>query len=375
VSEEQKQTAPKTGPGKGLVLLVVVALAVAAVLATKLYDRRQALEETIVTAPKTETPAGQTAGMPLFAPKAENGTDETAPLGVTGSNADADTSGDIRGGTASVTMRAAAPATDRVLTPDFVSDLAAFLARAYHPAGTRDNTGNRGLTTMTFKRLNMRYGVDLTGLDVDARDSATGRNQALSHLMSPIVLRLAFDILSDPFVHELADQGARQQRAFQNGGAYAKRPLRDAQVREMLKIHASLVADAGKIFRTFASRPDLLTAMRRYFQAAADVNAAYGKYADREAVGAPQKELDAISVEIKNTIQAREKMRVGLMQGATPRSGSLLSEGDVLDIAAWIYRRIKANPEAINAVGAIASLSKELADKLNAYAYPPAENS
>lgn len=363
-------TAPKSGPGKGLVILVIAAIAAVGTLGYKLYEKRQALDETVVEAPAADTPAEQKSDLPLFAPRPEESTDQAAQPDST---ALADVGEEMPAPTGSVTMRAADPASDRVLTRAFVRDLAAFLARAYHPAGTRDNLSNRGVTTMTFKRLNMRYGVDLTGLDVDAKDSAIGRDQALSHLMSPIVLRLAFDILADPFVEELAAQAANQSREFTNGSGYAARTLRDGHVREMLKLHAALVNDAGKIFRTYASRPNLVSAMRRYFQAVEAVNAAYGKYADREAVSAPQAELDAISVEIQNAIKTRDTMRANLMKGAAPGSGSMLTDGDALDIAAWIYRRLKHDPESINAIGALASLSTELSQKLNDYVYPAAQ--
>ena len=361
--------APKSGPNKVLVILVVAALVAVAGLGYKLYQKRQALEETTVQPPASaEAPQQRQSDLPAFAPRPD--APPMQPEGTTiapvpGSDEEAESD------SASVTMRVATPATDRVMTPAFIKDLASFLATAYHPAATRHNAGNRGMTTMTFKRVNMRYGVDLTGLDVDRKDTAKGRGEALSHLMSPIVMRLAFDLFSDSFVEELAAQAASQSREFSNGGSFATRKLRDGHVREMLKLYAAQVRDAGKMFQAYASRPDLVAAMRRYFEAAEAVNAAYGKYADREAVGAPQKELDAISVEIQNTIKTRDAMRAGLVKGAAPAPGSQLTKADALDIAAWIYRRLKRDPEAINAIGAIASLSKELADKLDAYVYPP----
>lgn len=365
MSKEHRPAHAGSGSNKLLVVLVLAALAVAIFLGVKYFQRRQALEETAVAPPAAATQpgnaAGQGADLPLFAPRAGQ---DAAPA------PEASQTADENEGAPSVTMRAAAPATDRVLTTDFVHDLAAFLASAYQPAHSEDNAGNRGLTTMTFKRLNMRYGVDLTGLDVDRRNAAKGRREALEHLMSPIVLRLAFDIFSQPFADELAAEGARQTRSFKSGDGYAEHALSAGQVREMLRLYASLSADVGNTFQAFASRPDLVQAASRYFQAAGAVNAAYGKYADREAAGAPQAELDAISVEVRDAIQARERMRAALLKDAAPRPGSLLAEADVLDIAAWTYRRLSRDPEAINAVGAMASLSGELAQKLNAYVYP-----
>lgn len=354
--------ATATGSSKIAILLVMAALAVAAVLAFKFIQKQQALDEVTVGSGEASPGKGMLE-LPMFAPKpdpAASGqegaaTTQTAPS------------------PSSVTMSAAPaePRTDRVLSDDFIRDLAGVLAAHYQPAGTRTNLGNRGVVTLTFKKLNMRYGTELTGLKVDSQDVVTARKQALEHLFSPIVLRLVFDIFSQPLIDELMVQGAAQQREFKSGNTYVTRPITSAQVREMLKLYTALVADTGKTFEAFASRPDLTTALNRYFEASARVNAAYGKYSDREAVEAPQDELDDISLEIKNAIQAREQARAGLLTGIRLGPGSTLAESDVIDIAAWVHRRLASDADAMNAVGAIASLTKEFAARLGETTYSP----
>lgn len=365
-STETRPAASGSGSKKLLILLVIAALTVAAVLAVKTMQRRQTMDEVAVGSGETRKDSGA-LDLPLFAPKPDPAAESAEPEAPAGEQPAAN------GGSASVTMSAspAEPHSDRVLTPDFVRDLARLLAANYHPAHTLDNPSNRGITRLTFKKLNMRYGTELTGMKVDSQDAPAGRNQALSHLFSPIVLRLAFDIFSQPLVDELLVQAAQQKRSFKDGSSYVQRPLTDGQIREMLSIYAALVADAGRAFQAFASRPDLTTALNRYSDASSRVNAAYARYADREAVGAPQEELDAISLEIKNAIQAREKMRAGLLTGIRTGTGSMLAESDVMDIASWIHRRLAADPDAMNAVGAIASLSTELSQRLTETRYPP----
>ncbi|WP_028588388.1 hypothetical protein [Desulfocurvus vexinensis] len=269
--------------------------------------------------------------------------------------------------TPSVTMQAAAPRTDKVLTLDFIEDLAAYLAAAYQPGGSSENLGSSGLTTATFRKVNMRYGVELHGLDVDHANPQAGRRQALDHLMSPIVLRLAYDLLAEDLLRAMARAGAGQTRQFATSGGFAERPLTPAQVREMFDLYAARTRDIGRTFQTYASRPELVQLMDRYFQVARRVNAAYARYADREATGAPEQELDAISLEIKAGITEREALRRELLRGSIPASGLSISEGEVLDIAAWVSRRLAADPEAINAVGALASLSQELAEAMQRF--------
>jgi len=354
------------GSRKVLILLVIAALALAGVLAVKTFQKRQALEETVVGSGQTQTKDKGGLQLPLFAPQP----DPAAP------GAEAPTapqaSDDAAPQAPSVTMQAAPaePRTDRVLTRAFVRDLAALMTAGYLPAHSQGNEGNRGVIRLTFKKLNMRYGTELTGLNVNSDEPAKGRREALDHLMSPIVLRLAFDIFSQPLVDELTSQAAAQKRFFQTKKGLAERPLTDAHVREMLSLYAAYVGDVGKAFEAFASRPDLTTALNRYFEASARVNAAYAHYSDREAVGAPQDELDAISAEIKNAIQARESMRQGLLKGIKFGPGSMLAESDMIDIASWIHRRLKADPDAMNAIGAIASLSGEFSGMLAKTTYP-----
>ncbi len=269
--------------------------------------------------------------------------------------------------TPSVTMQAAAPRTDKVLTLDFIEDLAAYLAGAYQPGGSDGNQGSSGLTTVTFRKLNMRYGVELRGLDVDRDNPPAGRRQALDHLMSPIVLRLAYDLLAQDLLDALARAGAAQTRVFAVPGGSQERPLAPAQLREMFDIYAAKVRDTGRTFQAFASREDLVRLMDRYFQVMRTVNASYARYADLEAAGAAEGELDALSLEIKSAINEREALRRELLRGARPAGGSGLADADVLDIAAWVARRLAADPEAINAVGALASLCRELAETMQRY--------
>ncbi len=349
MSEQETPREEKGKPGgKALLALLVVAAAAAAFY---FYTAEKPQEQPAPVAEQAQ-PERRAPELPAFAPRPEAEADNATAQPPAAPQAEA---------TPSVSMRAAEPQTDRVMTPDFIADLAEYLAAGYHPAGTVDNPSQAPMSTVTFKKLNMRYGVDLYGLDVAGMDPAVGRKQALDHLMSPIVLRLAYGLYGERLVQALTDAGLRQTRAF-NGG---ERALSQAEVGRMLALYAALTRDVGRTFEIFASRRELVTLMNRYFQAVRGVNQAYADYADREAAGAPDKELDAISVDIKKAITYRESLRRELLRGAMPAKGSHLTEGDVLDIASWVSRRLTADPDAINAVGALAIISRELAQALD----------
>lgn len=270
----------------------------------------------------------------------------------------------------------ASPPEDSVVKPEFLSDLAAVLAQTYHPAGTRHNPGARPMTTAGFRKLNMRYGVELIGLAHASPDLEQARPAVFDYLLNPIVLRAVFDLYADRFVSGLAEAGRSQEREFgSEAKGFAARPLSDAETAEMLRLYARQARDLGTCFRAFAERRDLSTAVARMMEAAQRVSAAYAAYKDQEAQNAPRQAREAQAEEIKRSIAERERLRQGLLAGIMPGGNAAkafsLSEGDVLDVSGWVYRRLRVSPERINALGAMASLLPELAARLEAAAEAP----
>ncbi len=254
-----------------------------------------------------------------------------------------------------------------VVQPDFVTDLAGYVTAHYHPAGTTDNQGRHGISTLTFKALNMRYGTRLTGLTHEDPDRQAARQEIFTALMHPLVLRVVFDLYADEFVSALEAQARAQSRDFITASGAQSRPLDDAHVAELLRITADQTRRYGALFESFARRPDMADGVVRYFEAARRVNEAYAAFADAEAAGAGTKILDATAETIKQSIKERERLKASVLAALRPRDGGL-SDGEVLDVATWITRRLQGHPGRINSIGAIASLSGELADKLEAAA-------
>ncbi len=267
---------------------------------------------------------------------------------------------------ANATAQAPLPEPDKVVTPDFIKNLARFTASCYHPAGTRHNKGKVGLTTCTFKKLNMRYGVRLTGLAHESPDTEAAREEIFAYAFNPITLRLIYNIYAQDFTRALAEAVQDQTREFLSGsGKYVEAGLGPEHAAEMLGIHARLAADTARCFQYFARKPDLVSTMAKYFKAAQEVLETYGEYAALEAEDADPKALDKVSEKIKQAIMAREKIKNSIISGVRPKAEPFsLSEGDVLDMAAWVYRRVSGHPERINAVGAVASLLLELAEDM-----------
>lgn len=259
------------------------------------------------------------------------------------------------------------PAGDEVVQADFVTDLALYAASRYHPAGTRDNDSKTGRSTLTFKSLNMRYGTELTGLSHEDKDLEAAREEIFTALMHPIILRVVFNLYADDFVAALAAEAQAQERDFKAGAGFETRHLSKAQASELLRITARQCRDTGAVFQAFAQRPELADSVTRYFDASARVNEAYAEFADAQAAGMDTKALDAAAEAIKQSIKERERLKEAVLAGLRTKNHGL-SDGQTMDIATWITRRVRGHSERINSIGAIASLSTELADKLEAAA-------
>jgi len=253
-----------------------------------------------------------------------------------------------------------------LVTPQFVLDLARYAASNYHPAGTRHNAEDQGVLTLSFKKLNMRYGVTMTGLDVDTRDVESARDTIFGLILNPIVLRTIYNLYQDDFIAALAQETQSQTRLFRTAsGDYAVRPMQPVHTAEMFELLAHMTRDVGLVFRSFAANPGLVGVMAEYQDARQRVHAAYGEFASLEAQGKSGEALNRVSDEIRDAIITREGLRSAVLAKIVPQEEDFaLSDGDVMDIAAWIHRRVSPDIERMPSMGALASLFLEFSEAL-----------
>lgn len=253
-----------------------------------------------------------------------------------------------------------------LVTPRFILDLARYAVSNYHPAGTRHNDRKSGIATLSFKKLNMRYGVNLTGLDVDARDVDKARSTVFELILNPVVLNAIYKFYADDFVDALIQEGRTQTRSFRTkGGGFEERPMEPGQVREMLALYAKMAGDTAMVFRSFSSNPGLVQTMADYFASVARVHAAYEEFAALEAQGRTGEALSRVSVEIRDAIMAREALKSEILKKTTPSERSFgLSDGEVMDIASWIYRRVSNDAGRLSSIGSIATIFLDFSGEL-----------
>jgi len=258
------------------------------------------------------------------------------------------------------------PQTDRLVRPAFIQDLASMCLKSYLPPHSMGNATRSPLSTLSFKKLNMHYGVDMTGLETGTRDVMKARDAVFSYLLTPRIMSTVYSIYADSFVQELSEQATHSYYDFTPGGAAIESRVMNAkECQQMREYYAELVREVGATFTALGSHEELPETMRRYRKASKRVTEAYIAFADLEAQGASSKRLDNLSQEIKQALGEREHMKsVILSMAPDADSRSLLAHSDILDIANWIARRFKGTTNALPAIQTIGTLSQQLAGKL-----------
>lgn len=327
-------------------------------------DNTSQEEEIHITTQEPEQPAPSSASSPDFSvppaptPQADKDSNMQTPDSDTAMDQHTDSMAQM---TPQKTIPALTP--DIPVTKDFITDLALYAATAYHPARTRTNPTDQPIINLGFKQLNMRYGVHLTGLDHMAEDKIEARKKLLDVMMSPTILNIAHTMYAQAFIRELLKQAKLQTRDFRQGNTVTTRTLNTAQVHEMVHLYATKIHDSGACFSAVASHPTLLKTMNQYFHAVQQADEAFIAYHEAEAAGAGTQELETLAKEIKKTILAKEYLQANILIWGNPKTSSL-SQGEVLEIASWVYRRIQERPDNIAAIKSIAHLADKLAGSL-----------
>ncbi len=255
--------------------------------------------------------------------------------------------------------RAALPKTmeDAVVRLAFVDDLAAFLAENYWPRGTHPSAGKGGITTVSVKWANLRYGGELQGMRRGG-DLAEARASVLRYVLQPSMLEGLYGLYMDRFMAGLA-VAADARKVGQPG---RERSLTAAEKKEILQIYAArsrglgaaiaaYVADAGmrgRVESFHAAENAALEASRAYMESA-------GIYENAQEEGKPSG-LEAIRARMERdagiyqrSIQTREGAREDLVRAMKGGAARTLGDDTLVFVASWLYRRVQGNPEALRA--------------------------
>ena len=252
-------------------------------------------------------------------------------------------------------------AHDPVVTPHFVSELAAWLANSYKPAAKGDGLGK---SAVTLRSANARFSLS-PALRSAERDALKGRSAILRYVYSPGMLEALYRMYGPALLAELEDAARSGRRSFDQ-----------AQTAAMFRLYSGKLASVASSLEA-ASRLDIPAMVKPIRQAAAQEEAASEAFAKAYAAHSEAREagnreaMDRHSARMVQSIREasqadarKERVRQNVVHALKQNmTGTPLSDADLIFLAEWLERR-KASKEAVSASASICRrLSAEMAAK------------
>ena len=252
-------------------------------------------------------------------------------------------------------------AHDPVVTPHFVSELAAWLANSYKPAAKGDGLGK---SAVTLRSANARFSLS-PALRSAERDALKGRSAILRYVYSPGMLEALYRMYGPALLAELEDAARSGRRSFDQ-----------VQTAAMFRLYSGKLASVASALEA-ASRLDVPAMVKPIRQAAAQEEAASEAFAKAYAAHSEAREagnreaMDRHSARMVQSIREasqadarKERFRQNVVHALKQNmTGTPLSDADLIFLAEWLERR-KASKEAVSASASICRrLSAEMAAK------------
>jgi len=261
------------------------------------------------------------AQMPLNATEPVNGTDDNA----TGT------------GNATATVYPA----DDIVRHDFVEDVSAYLVSRYLPAGTKNNPGAQGRFDLNVKSLNIRYGVDFNGLEVDPADTLGARKIVFNHVLKAPILDFLHAAYTPLFLDSLERSLQSVTHTLPSGQMAV---ISEEQRKEMLSLLAIRLKSIGKTVSAVARADSIRPLVTKYLEDMESVSQAHLAFWNVPEDASISARTEA-SARIKTTIQTREISRQRLLQAivsaANPQG---MDASELIYLAQWVYRRGQEDP-------------------------------
>ena len=276
------------------------------------------------------------------------------------------------------------------VTPYFIQDLASYVVENYHPAGTVDNTSSEGISSINFKSLNARYGLELIGMRYSSNTLQAARNEILSYIMRPEVLNSLYNLYAEKFITEVVRQARSAEKRFVlSGDKIEKRALKDSQVAEMLRLNSNYVQDVAQIFQIAGKDAHISELVDSYLQAVQDVfdanfnlNRVKNRYqiliqkTEEQGTKPEEGEIEKVrqikeqaAQKYRNAIRKRESFRQQIIQRVLDNTQGLnLAEHEILTITQWAFRRMDNSGNQKNFILNLSKLLERFSEELYAKA-------
>ena len=264
----------------------------------------------------------------------------------------------------------------------FFDDLAGQIVAGYHPPRSEFNPESRGRLQFHFSSLNRRYGMDLVGLEHQSPSLIQGREEIFRNLFQPEALETIW-VLFVPVFEQALDEALQTARwSFPAAGSSPdERGLTIQEQQEFYRLLSGSAAALAQAVQSYADHEDASALTERWFQAQTKAYAAHSRYqqAETELLIAQEEtpddqvrilderlERDAAAQGIMQAIAAREQAREDLLTTyAIGTTRPELSESELVYLAEWLFRRVRAHPERTQAIRFMADKFRELSLRLS----------
>lgn len=234
---------------------------------------------------------------------------------------------------------------DTILSHHFVRDAGAYMLSAYHPSGTKRNPTSQGRLDLNLKSLNIRYGVDFPGMNVDPADVPGARQTLFRHVLSAPVLQFLAATYVPFFLDSLDEALGSGKKTLPSGEEV---PLTPEEQREMRSLLAARLRGVGSVVAAMARTKEIHPLVDKYLEDKERVNDAHFTFWNLQQENATASALAQATTRIKSTIQSRELSRQRLLQAiATAAAPQGMDASELLYLAQWVHRRGTDNSDLL----------------------------
>ncbi len=115
---------------------------------------------------------------------------------------------------------------DTTIRLSFIDDLAAYLVSGYQPPKSRKNPMGQGRLVISYKQVNMHYGLDPSLFGNPGGPANRLRSAILDYMFRPGALKALYNLYADAFIDQMAEQTQLAERSFAtDDGSFAVGPL------------------------------------------------------------------------------------------------------------------------------------------------------
>jgi len=265
--------------------------------------------------------------------------------------------------------------SDSVILPLFIEDLAKYLVSGYYPASASPATEKGGVISLGPKNLNMRYGVDMTGLSWSGDDVRKGRQSVLRYILTPTMADALYRLYVDKFMSAVEAEAKQLVRDVEG----EERPLTRREIKEMHLLLAQKVMATAGVLRACAIMEDAMVrvdslhmATRAAFSANERFQVTLHQYqeladngGDPASIADAKKAMDTAGKTYQQAIMQRERTKESLANALRKYKWvSMQDDAANIYVAQWVYRRVQDNPRVFPALMTVHERLLDLAERL-----------